>query len=426
MRRTPRSVTARKEAVMDVIYPRCAGLDIHKKNVVACVIISESGGLPQKEIQTFSTMTDDLLKLSAWLTSKAVTHVAMESTGVYWQPIWNLLEGNFELLLVNAQHIKAVPGRKTDVRDCEWIADLLRHGLLKGSFVPDREQRELRELTRYRTALIQERTAEVNRLQKTLEGANIKLASVASDVLGRSGREMLEALVAGTTDAAALADLAKGKLRQKLPDLERALTGQFRPHQQFLVAQHLARIDDLDAAIAQLDTKIAEQLRPFAEAIARLDAIPGVGERTAQVIVAEVGSDMRRFPTAGHLASWAGMAPGNHTSAGKRLSGKTRKGNRYLRSALVEAAQAAARKKDSYLSAHFHRLAARRGYKKAVIAAGHTILVIAYHLLAHPNSIYQDLGLHYYDQRDRDRVQRQLVRRLEALGYQVALEPAVA
>ena len=411
---------------MDVISPRCCGLDIHKKSVVACVIVPGPDGQPAKEIRAFGTMTDDLLKLSAWLTATGVTEVAMESTGVYWQPIWNILEGNFALLLVNAQHIKAVPGRKTDVRDCEWIADLLRHGLLKGSFVPDREQRELREVTRYRTSLIQERTAEVNRLQKTLEGANIKLASVATDILGKSGREMLEGLVAGTTDPVALADLARGKLRKKLPDLQRALAGCFRAHHQFLIAQQLAHIDDLDAAIAALDAQIEEQMRPFVEEIARLDAIPGVGERTAQVIVAEVGVDMDRFPTAKHLASWAGMAPGNKTSAGKRLSGKTRKGNRYLRSALTEAAQAATRKKDSYLSAQFHRLAPRRGKKKAIIAVGHTILTIAYHLLKDPHSCYRDLGAHYFDQHDREIVQRRLVRRLESLGYHVTLDTPAA
>ena len=390
---------------------------------MACLIVSEPEGRPRKEIRTFGTLTDEIQKLSDWLRVNKVTHVAMESTGIYWQPIWNLLEGQFDLLLVNAQHIKAVPGRKTDVRDCEWIADLLRHGLLRGSFVPDRGQREVRQLTRYRMALIQERTAEVNRLQKTLEGANIKLASVASNVLGKSGREMLEGLVGGTTEPAALAELAKGKLRKKLPELQRALAGRFGPHQRFLLALHLARIADLDEVITHLDAEITERLHPHAEEIARLDAIPGVGRRTAEVILAEVGGDVSRFPTAAHLASWAGVCPGNNESAGKRLSGRTRKGNRYLRAALAEAAQAAARTRETYLSAQFHRLAAHRGRKKAIVAVGHSILVIVYQLLRHPDRSFRDLGAHYFDHRDRAIVQRRLVGRLEALGYRVALEP---
>lgn len=332
---------------MEVVSPRCCGLDVHKKSVVAGRIVPGPNGRPQKEVQTFGTMTEDLLQLTDWLLAVGVTHVAMESTGVYWKPIYNLLEASFTLLLVNAQHLKAVPGRKTDVKDSEWIADLLRHGLLRASFVPDREQRELRELTRYRTALVRERTAEVNRLQKTLEGANIKLAAVASDLLGKSGREMLEALVGGTTDAAPLAQLAKGRLRAKLPQLERALTGQFGPHQRFLVAQQLAHIDYLEAAIAQVSTAIAERMRPFEEAVARLATIPGVGRRTAEVLVAEIGTTMDRFPTSGHLASWAGMAPGQHESAGKRKRGKTRKGSPWLRAILVEAAHAAGRTKET-------------------------------------------------------------------------------
>jgi transposase len=411
---------------MQVVYARCCGLDVHKKSVSACVVVSEREGPTRKEVRTFATMTDDLLNLSEWLQSKGVTHIAMESTGVYWQPVWNILEGNFTLLLVNAQHVKAVPGRKTDVRDCEWLADLLRHGLLKGSFIPDQGQRELRELTRYRTALIGERTAEVNRLQKTLEGANIKLGAVASEVLGVSGRQMLEALLEGSMDAAAIADLAKGKLRQKLPELRRALSGRFGAHQRYLVGLQLAHIDEIDGIIAELDAAIEERMRPFAAEVERLDAIPGVGRRTAEVIVAEVGTDMSRFPTAGHLASWAGMCPGNNQSAGKRLSGRTRKGNRYLRTALVEAAPAAGHTKDTYLSAQFHRLVARRGLKKAAIAVGHSILVIAYHLLKVSDSVYSDLGMHYLERRDREASERRLVRRLEALGNRVILEPVAA
>jgi transposase len=410
---------------MDVVYPRCAGLDVHKKTVVACVIVQGAKGKPQKTIRTFGTMTDDLLALGDWVAQQEVTHVAMESTGVYWQPIWNLLEERFTLLLVNAHHIKQVPGRKTDVGDCEWIADLLRHGLLKGSFVPDRTQRELRELTRYRTTLMQERAAEVNRLQKTLEGANIKLAAVATDVLGKSGRQILEALVAGATEAGDLAQLAKGRMRDKIPQLERALTGSFRPHQQFMVARHLAFIDAMDEIVAQVSAEIAERLRPAEADVELLDAITGIGRPTAEVWLAEVGSDLERFPTHGHLASWAGMCPGNNESAGKRKSGKTRKGNPALRTALVVAAQAAARKRDSYLSAQFRRLAARRGPKKAIVALAHSLLVIAYHVLKRRVN-FTDLGPTYFDERNRMSVQRQLVRRLERLGYKVALEPLPA
>ena len=408
---------------MDAIYERCCGLDIHKKTVVACLIAPGPDGTPVKEIRTFGTMTDELLALADWLAAAGCTHVAMESTGVYWKPVWNLLEGGFELVLANARHIKAVPGRKTDVRDCEWIADLLRHGLLPASFVPDREQRELRELTRYRTALIRERAAEVNRLQKTLEGANIKLGAVATSVVGASGRQMLEALVAGETDAAALAELAKGRLRDKLPDLERALTGRVGAHQRFLVAAQLAHVDFLDAAIERVSAEIRERLRPLGAAVARLDTIPGVGERTAEVILAEIGADMGRFPTARHLASWAGMCPGNHESAGKRTSGRTRRGSRWLRSALIEAAQAAARTKDTYLAAQYRRLAARRGKKKAAVAVGHTILALAYYLLTRERT-YHDLGVAYFDERDRQALERRLVRRLEGLGYKVAIEPS--
>lgn len=411
---------------MDVLYPHCCGLDVHKKSVTACILITEGGKRPSRQTRTFSTMLDDLEHLSSWLAENGVTHVAMESSGVYWKPIWNVLDGHFTLLLVNAQHIKAVPGRKTDVKDCQWIAELLRYGLLRGSFVPTKEQQELRELTRYRTSLLQERSAEVNRLQKSLEGANIKLSSVVSDVMGVSGREMLEALVAGTTDPALLAELARGQLREKMTELQRALAGRFGAHQRFLVAQQLAHIDYLDGAITHLDREIAERLRPFEDVLLRLDAIPGIGRRTAEVLLAEIGVDMSRFATAAHLASWAGMCPGNNESAGKRRSGKTRKGNRYLRAALTEAAHAAFRKKDSYLAAQGQRLTARRGRRRATIAVGHSILVMVYHLLKHPDSIYQDLGMHYFDCRDPERVERRLVQRLQALGYRVSLEPTAA
>jgi transposase len=408
---------------MDVLYERCCGLDIHKRTVVACLVMPGPDGKPVKEVRSFGTMTDELLQLADWLLAAGCTHVAMESTGVYWKPIWNLLEAQFELLLVNARHVKAVPGRKTDAKDCEWLADLLRHGLLHGSFVPDRPQRELRELTRYRTSLVQERSAEVNRLQKTLEGANIKLGDVATDIMGLSSRQMLMALVAGETDAAAMAQLAHGRLRDKLPELERALSGRVGPHQRFLLAQQLAHIDFLDAAIAEVSAQITERLRPFEEELQRLVTIPGIGRRTAEVLLAEIGTEMHRFPTPAHLASWAGMCPGNDESAGKRRSGKTRKGSPWLRSTLIEAARAAGRSKHTYLSAQYHRLAARRGTKRAAVAVGHTILVIVYHLLSE-DDVYCDLGDRYFDERDGQAVERRLVARLEGLGYTVSFQPA--
>lgn len=411
---------------MDAIHERCCGIDVHKRTAVACVITPgrAPGSAPRKEVRTFGTMTDDLLALGDWLAAEGVTHVAMESTGVYWKPLWNLFEDRFTLLLVNAQHVKAVPGRKTDVKDCEWLADLLRHGLLRASFVPARPQRELRELTRYRTALIRERTAEVNRLQKTLEGANLKLGDVATNVLGVSGRQMLQALVAGTTDAVTLADLARGRLRDKRALLERALAGCVGPHQRFLLAEQLAHLDALEESIERVSAEIAERLRPFADALERLDSLPGVGQRTAEILLAEIGTEMTRFPSAGHLASWAGLCPGHHESAGKQKSGRTRDGNRWLRAALTEAAQAAARTKGTYLAAQYRRLAARRGKQKAAIAVAHTLLVTAYHLLAR-GTAYEDLGGTYFDQRDRQLVERRLVRRLEALGHRVTLEPLV-
>ena len=408
---------------MEVTFARCAGLDIHQDSVVACVLLSEPGGAVRKEARSFGTMTDDLLALSDWLAQHQVTHVALESTGVYWKPRYNLLEGAFELLLVNAQHIKAAPGRKTDVKDSEWIADLLRHGLLRASFVPEQPQRELRELTRYRTTLVRERAAEVNRLQKTLEGANLKLGSVASNVLGKSGREMLEALVGGETAATVLAQLAKGKLRSKIPELERALEGRFGPHQRFLIAEQLAHLDYLEESIERVSQEVAERVRPFEQALAHLDTIPGVGRRTAEALVAEIGTDLSRFPSAGHLASWAGRCPGNNESAGKRKTGKTRQGDHWLRQALIEAAHGAAHAKDCYLATQYHHLAVRRGKKRAIVAVGHSILVIAYYLLR-DGTDYRELGGNYFDQRQRQAVKRRLVSRLEALGCKVTVEDA--
>jgi transposase len=408
---------------MDVLHARCCGVDVHKASVVACLLVPGSGGAPEKEVRTFGTMTQDLLALVDWLVASGCTAVAMESTGSYWKPLYNLLEGVVaEVLVVNAAHIKQVPGRKTDVKDAEWLADLLRHGLLRASFIPDRPQRELRELTRYRTSLIRERAAEVNRVQKVLEGANIKLAAVATDVTGVSSRAMLAALLGGSTDAAAMAQLARGKLRAKIPQLEQALVGHVGAHQRFMIAQQLVHIDTLDEIIARVSAEIAERLHPFEEEIALLDSITGVGPRTAEALVAEVGVDMSRFPSADHLASWAGLAPGNNESAGKRRSGKTRKGSPWLRAMLIEAAHAAGRTKDTYLGAQYRRLLARKGKKRAAVAVARSILVSAYHILR-AHQPYHDLGATYLLQRDRLALERRLVRRLETLGYAVSLQP---
>ena len=409
---------------MEVLYTRCCGLDIHKKSVVACLIITEPGQKPVKETRTFRTMTADLLALADWLSDMGCTHVAMESTGVYWRPIYNLMEGLFELLLVNAQHIKAVPGRKTDVQDADWIAELLRHGLLRGSFVPSRPQRQLRELTRHRTTLVQERARTINRMQNVLEDANIKLASVVTDIRGVSARSMLEALIAGERDLSVMAALARGRMRSKRAELEEALRGHFLPHHSFLLTEHLSHIDYLDEAIDRVSQAIEEHLADEQEAIALLDTIPGVSQRTAEILIAEIGTDMSRFPSAKHLASWAGMCPGQHESAGKRLSGKTRKGSRWLRQVLVEIAHVAAKTKDTYLAAQYRRIAARRGKKRALIALGHTVLVIAYQLLTRKLP-YHDLGVAYFDKLEQNRVQRRLVRRLERMGYEVVLQQSV-
>lgn len=408
---------------MDVLYERCAGLDLHKRSITVCCLTPGAAGRPTREIRTFGTMTADLLALSDWLAASGVTHVAMESTGVYWKPVWNLFEDRFTLLLVNAAHVKVVPGRKRDVGDAQWLAELLRHGLLRPSFVPDRPARELRELTRYRSALVRERTAEVNRLQKTLEGANIKLASVVSDVTGVSARAMLAELIAGSEEAAALAELAVGQLRRKRAELEQALTGRMSAHQRFMLAQQLAHIDGLDAQIATLSAEIAERMRPFEGELAILDSIPGIGRWSAEVILAEIGPDMGRFPDEGHLASWAGMCPGHDESAGKRRSGTTRKGSPWLRVTLTEAAYAAGRGKDTYLSARYHRLIGRKGKKKTAIAVGRTILEMCYRLLSS--------GQRYDDAQARLRPTpatlteaQRLVQRLERLGHHVALTPA--
>jgi transposase len=408
---------------MQVVYERCCGVDVHKRTVVACAIVPGSDGQLVKETRTFDTLTADLEVLAGWLQSLGVTHVAMESTGVYWKPVYNLLDGRFAILVVNAEHVKALTGRKTDVQDAERIADLLRHGLLKGSFIPSAELRALRYLTRYRTKLGDERVSEINRVQKVLEDANIKLASVATDVMGVSGRAILAELVAGQTDAATLAELAKGRLREKQDLLQQALSGRVQAHHRFMLAQHLSHIDFLEAAIARLDAEIAEQMRPFAAALAAWDSLPGINQRIAEIVVSEIGADLAPFEDAEHLAAWTGMCPGNNESAGKRYSGKTRRGSPWLRRALVEAAHGAARTKHKYFQALYRRLAARRGKQRALIAVGHSLLVTGYYLITRQTK-YEDLGGNYFDERDREAVKRRAVKRLEKLGYQVQLAPA--
>lgn len=406
---------------METLYTSCCGLDVHLKTVVAC-LLKVVGQKVHKQVRVFKTMTQDILALSDWLQAEACTHVAMESTGVYWKPIYNLLEGHFELLVVNAQHMKTVPGRKTDVADAEWIADLLRHGLLRGSFIPDAPQREVRELTRYRRTLVEERARLINRLQKVLEDANIKLSSVVSNIMGVSARAMLEALLAGQTDPVALAELARGRLREKHDQLVQALVGYFKPHHAFMLTDHLAHLDYLTEAIERVEAEIEQRLQPVALEVALLDTIPGISQQIAHVILAEIGTDLSRFPSARHLASWAGLCPGNNESAGKRYSGKTRKGSPYLRTALVEAAHAAVRTKNTYLAAQYRRLAPRRGRKRALVALAHTILTIIYHMLKRKEP-YHDLGGNYFDEHDRQAVEKRLVGRLRKLGYEVALQP---
>jgi transposase len=408
---------------MDRQLERCCGLDVHKETIAACVRIGGRSGAATQHVQTFGTTAGDLLVLRDWLVAHAVTHVAMESTGVYWKPVFYALESDFTCLLVNAAHIKQVPGRKTDVRDCVWIAQLLEHGLLRGSFVPPAPIREIRDLTRYRKALIQDRTRVANRLHKALEDAGVKLATVASDILGVSGRAMLHALAEGTTDPAVLADLARGRLRGKLPALRAALAGRFRAHHAFVVGQLLAHLDYLDEAIATLSTELESRLAPFSEQLTRLDSIPGINRRTAEVIIAEIGVDMSPFPSAAHLASWAALCPGNNESAGKHKSGKTRKGNRWLRTALIEAAAGASRAKNSALQARFRRVLRQRGPKKAVVALAHALLRIAYHVLA-DGTTYRELGGDYYDRQHTRRVTRRAIQLLERQGYRITLEPA--
>jgi transposase len=406
---------------MEVVYECCCGLDVHAKTVVACLITKG-----RKEVRTFSTMTDELLQLADWLTSAGCTCVAIESTGVYWKPIFNILEGTLDVILVNARHIKAVPGRKTDVRDCEWLADLLRHGLLKASFIPPVEIRELRELTRYRQTLVTEHTAVANRLQKLLESANIKLCQVATDILGLSGRLILKALAAGEHDPGPMAELAQGKLKRKKSELRRALAGRLTEAQQWVLQELLTRLEELDAGLSRVETRIGEEVERckdafVKEAVRLLDSIPGIGVRGAQTLLAEIGVDMRRFPSAQHLASWAGVCPGNNESAGKRKSGQTTKGSTSLRTALVEAAWAATRAKGTFLAAKYQRLVKRMNKKKALVAVAHTILRIVYHLLS-KRVAYTDLGSDYVNRQHLERHRHRLVEQLQALGLKVTIE----
>ena len=445
---------------MQLVYTHCAGLDVHKKTVVACARIIQPDGTRTIHIRIFPTTTAGLLLLVDWLLALSITHVALESTGEFWKPVYNLLEGSFTVLVVNAQHMKQVPGRKTDVKDAEWIAELLAHGLLRPSFVPDAPQRALRDLTRQRTHLIQERASVVQRMHKVLEWANIKLASVVSDVTGVSARAMLQALVGGQTDVTLLAELAKGRLRAKRAEVEQALCGALQPHHAFMIAQHLAHLDFLEEQIAAFDAQIETMIQasglppaappatvggqtdgtdlvepqaaepsttPGSWAAARMicDAVPGIGSRVAETIVAELGTDMSRFPNDGHAASWAGLVPGQHESAGKRRSTRIRKGNRYLKAALIQAAHGANKVKESYLAAFYRRVAARRGKKKAIVALAHKILVIVYNLLK-TGEMYEERGIVALDACQKDRLLQRLQRRIAQLGYTVSLEPMVA
>ncbi len=408
---------------MDMMIARGAGLDVHQATVVATVRVPADDGSRLVVTETFGTMTADLMALRDWLQAYGVTHVALESTGVYWKPVYYVLEDAFTLLLINMQELKRVPGRKTDVKDSEWLAQLLECGLLRSSLVPPPAIRELRDLTRYRVQQVRDRAQEVNRLCKVLEDAGLKLTSVLTDVMGVSGQAMVRALVAGTTDPIVLADLARGQLRKKLPALQRALVGRFRPHHAFLLEQILAKIDFLDETLDRLLAEIDRRVAPFDPMLTRLDTIPGVNRIGALTILAETGGDMSRFPSAGHLCSWAAMCPGQNESAGKRRSGKTRKGNPYLRGSLIQAGLGATHSKGTALQARYHRIKRHRGHKKAVVAVGHQILEIAYHIMR-DETTYDELGANYFAQRDADRATRRHLRHLEALGYRVTIEKA--
>jgi transposase len=404
---------------MEVVHEVCCGLDVHKKSVTACVLRASG---KRRQTREFGTFTRELLEMTDWLRNCGVTHVALESTGVYWKPVWNLLEGQFEVLLVNAQHIKAVPGRKTDQKDSEWIADLLRHGLLRASFVPPTPIRELRDLTRYRASLAQEINRIANRVQKVLEDANIKLASVATNALGASGRAMLEAIIHGEQDSQQLAEMSRGLLRNKIPELQQALQGRVTAHHRFLLRELLDHLYFVESKMRRIEQEIEERLGPFQSEVARLCTIPGVDRVTAWGLLAEIGLNMSQFSDAQHLASWAGLCPGSHESAGKRKSGKIRKGSLWLRRCLCQAAWAVSTKKNNYLSALYRRLAARRGSKRATIAIAHNLLVIAYYILR-DQTCYTDLGPDYFDRLNPEGLRRRLTKRLEGLGFKVTVEP---
>jgi transposase len=408
---------------MDTLIERCAGIDVHQRTMVATVRLPAAGAGRAVITQTFGTMTADLLVLREWLQAQGVTHVAMESTGVYWRPLYYLLEDGFTVLLINMQHLTHVPGRKSDVRDSEWLAQLLECGLLRGSLVPPAAIRDLRDVTRYRKRQIEDRAQEVNRLHRVLQDAGLKLASVMTDLMGVSGRAMVDALLQGTTDPAVLAELARGRLRSKLPALQQALRGHFRPQHALLVTHILAKIDFLEEAIGTLTEEIDRQLRPFEPAVTRLMTIPGLARRNAITVFVETGGDMRPFPSAAHLCSWGAMCPGQDESAGKRHTGKTRDGNRYLRGALIEAGLATTRARGTALQARYYRIKRHRGHKKAVVAVGHQILEIAYYVLR-DGVTYQELGADYFERRDRERTTRRHVKQLEALGYTVTLNAA--
>ena len=406
---------------MENILACCAGLDVHKESVEACVRRIESNGRVHSETRHWGTMTRDLVAMANWLGAEGITNVAMESTGVFWKPIFNILETHFTVLLVNARHLKQVPGRKSDIRDCQWIAQLLQCGLLKGSFIPPRAQRDLRDLTRHRTKLVEEKTRTINRIQKVLEDANIKLASVATDVLGVSGRAMIQRLIEGETDPHKLADLAQRQLRGKIPELEKALEGKLTDHHRFLLKLLWKELAQQEEVIAELEAKIEEHTRPFAAEIDCLDAIPGVDRRVAQVLLAEVGADMKPFPNDQHLSSWAGMCPGNEESAGKRTKRRITPGNRWLKKTLAQAAWAASHTKNTYLASQYRRLAGHRGKKRALIAVGHSMLVVFYHMMK-SGVTYADLGGDFFDRLEPQRLTRYYVKRLERLGHKVTLE----
>lgn len=407
---------------MEVLYERCCGLDVHKNTVVACMMITPLNGRVKKTVRTFGTTTAEILALRDWVDEQQVSHLALESTGIFWRPLYNLLEDGHTILLVNAHHIKSVPGRKTDVKDSEWIADLFRHGLLKASFIPPRPFRDVRDLMRYRKSLVYMRTAEINRLQKVLETANIKLASVATNVLGQSGRQMIEALIEGENDPQALTDLALGKLRAKLPQLQKALQGRVEAHHRLLLKEIIAHIDFLEQQMEHLLEEIEARMSPFKEALDLLMSIPGIQVLTALTILSEVGIDLSSFPSDKHFASWIGVCPGNKESAGKRLSGQTTKGNVYLRAALAEVSWCLSRMKENYLSSQ-HRHFARRMIKpKAAVATSHSVAVIVYHVLTKKKPS-QDLGPTYLDTLDGERMKKQALRRLDTLGYEVSLTP---